>query len=116
MGWQYMKHPDIALGQRFPDDPDVIAAQEARGWVRHSMPAALDPDSPNTGAIVQATDAYESQPILSEAAIEELKGAELTEQLEAAGLPKSGTVAEKRARLAEHEAGLAGSTTTEGND
>lgn len=36
---------------------------------------------------------------------EELKGAALDEALEAAGLPKTGTADEKRARLAEHQAG-----------
>ena len=34
----------------------------------------------------------------------ELKGAALDDALDAAGLPKSGTADEKRARLAEHQA------------
>lgn len=37
-----------------------------------------------------------------------LKGAALDEALEAAGLPKSGTADEKRARYAGHLAGLSG--------
>lgn len=36
-------------------------------------------------------------------AAEELKGAALDEALDAAGLPKSGSADEKRARLAEHQ-------------
>lgn len=35
---------------------------------------------------------------------DELKGAALDEALDAAGLPKSGSADEKRARLAEHQA------------
>lgn len=38
-----------------------------------------------------------------EAPADELKGAALDDALEAAGLPKSGTADEKRARLAEHQ-------------
>ena len=111
-GWVYMVHPGAA-GQRFPDDPDVIAAQQARGWELHSMPTALDPDALDTGeVVVQAAELYESQPILSDEEVEALRGKALDEALEAAGLSKTGTVAEKRERLAEHEAGLAGSTTT----
>ena len=42
-----------------------------------------------------------------EAAAEDLKGAALDDALAAAGLPVSGRVADKRARLAEHLAGQA---------
>ena len=44
-----MKHPDIDAGQRFPNDPSVIAAQQARGWVLHTMPKAFDDDARHRG-------------------------------------------------------------------
>lgn len=113
MGWVYMVHETTSGSGLFPDEPGVISAQESRGWRRHTMPIELDPDAPNL-EVAQAAEVYESEPILSEAEVEELRGAALNESLETAGLSKSGTVNEKRARLAEHEAGLAGSTNNEG--
>ena len=50
-----------------------------------------------------------------ETALADLKGKALDDKLEAAGLPTTGRVDDKRARLAEHEAQLAenGETTTD---
>ena len=110
----YMKHPDIDAGQRFPNDPSVVVAQQARGWVLHTMPKAFDDDALNTGEIVQSAEIYSSEPVLTAAEVEELKGKALDQAIEDAGLPKTGTADEKRAALAEYESGLAGSTTTEG--
>ena len=50
-GWVYLEHPDITGGCQVPDDPDVIAAHEGRGWVVKPTPVELDPDAPNTGAL-----------------------------------------------------------------
>lgn len=44
--WVYATHPDTGGETRFPDDPDVIAAQEARGWiVGGDLPPHLDPEA-----------------------------------------------------------------------
>jgi hypothetical protein len=111
MGWVYMVHADHQGGAKFPDDASVIGAQEARGWVRYTMPPELDPDAPNlTGVTAQAAEAYEPERVLSEDEVAELKGAALEQKLTDAGLSKSGTADEKRARLAEYEAGLANPT------
>mgnify|MGYP000718105697 CR=1 FL=1 len=32
-GWVYATHPETGGETRFPDDPAVIEAQEARGWI-----------------------------------------------------------------------------------
>ena len=48
-----------------------------------------------------------------EAPADELKGKELDAALDAAGLPKSGSADEKRARLAEHQAGQGNDNTEE---
>lgn len=70
------------------------------------MPRMTHPDAPE--AIEVRTDQvemYESQGWTGEA--DELKGAALDDALDAAGLPKSGSADEKRARYAEHVAAQA---------
>lgn len=89
MQWVYMTLPNSGGSALFPDEPGVIAAQEARGWERAEMPTELDPDAPN------------ADPVL-EAPADELKGKALDEALKARGLPTTGNADEKRARLAEH--------------
>lgn len=45
-GWVYATHPETGGETRFPDDPAVIEAQEARGWVCGGpLPEHLDPDA-----------------------------------------------------------------------
>lgn len=107
MAWAYMVNETTGGTTLVPNRSDVIEAHEQRGWALAEMPAELDPDAPNLGTTVALAEA------LDETA--ELKGKELDAALEAAGLPKSGTADEKRARLAEHEATLA-ETTEEGNE
>jgi hypothetical protein len=110
MGWAYMVHPDAGAA-RVSDDPSVVEHYEGRGWVRHTLPAALDPDAPNFDPDQASVE--EVQRIYSADEVAELKGQALDDALDAAGLSKSGTADEKRARLAEHEATLA-ATTDEG--
>ena len=51
----YLEHPDLPekdgrpAYQLVPDAPGVVAYNESRGWVVKDLPAALDPDAPNTG-------------------------------------------------------------------
>lgn len=45
-GWVYATHPETGGETRFPDDPAVIEAQEARGWVCGGpLPEHLDPEA-----------------------------------------------------------------------
>jgi hypothetical protein len=46
--WIYMTHPGIAGAGKFPDEPGVREAQEARGWVEAPLPRTgeWDPDAP----------------------------------------------------------------------
>mgnify|MGYP006342287249 CR=1 FL=1 len=45
-GWVYATHPETGGETRFPVDPAVIEAQEARGWVCGGpLPEHLDPDA-----------------------------------------------------------------------
>lgn len=113
MGWVYLRHEDTEGSGLFPDEPGVIEAFEARGWVRYTMPPELDPDAPNVGAGHGFEPGSSSERILSADEVIALRGQSLDDALEAAGLSKSGTADEKRTRLAEYEAGLA-DTTTEG--
>lgn len=103
--WVYMRHPDIDGQTLIPDSPDVIAFHESRGWERHVLPVELDPDAVNSGAVFEPL--AETERILHQDEALELKGEALDEALEEAGLSKSGTADEKRARLAEHMAELA---------
>ena len=42
--WVYFDHPDLPGGpERYPDDPDVIAAQKARGFVQVDDPDEASP-------------------------------------------------------------------------
>lgn len=54
------------------------------------------------GVVADHYDAKEHWERVDEVNVGDLKGKALDEQLENAGLPKSGKVAEKQARLAEH--------------
>ena len=114
-GWVYLRNEETGGECQVPDEPGVVAAQEARGWRRYATPDYLNPDAPNAEVLAQAQDAYEPEPILSAEEVADLKGQALDEALDAAGLTKSGTADEKRARLAEYEAGLSGAN-NEGDD
>lgn len=107
MGWVYMRHSETSGAQLAPDSPDVIRGFEDRGWVQYAMPPELDPDAPNTGGTEAVAVPVETERVLSDEQVEELRGQALDEALDEAGLSKAGTVAEKRARLKEHEAELA---------
>jgi hypothetical protein len=37
-GWIYLTHPGIDGTTRIPADPDVLVAQQARGWVVVEVP------------------------------------------------------------------------------
>ena len=90
IAWVDLYNPSVPGWHRVPDNAAVIQHFRDRGWETTEDIAA------RAGA-----DA------------EELRGKALDEALEDAGLSKSGTADEKRARLAEHEAELAITTTTE---
>ena len=113
MGHVYMRHEATGGAGLVSDEPGVVELYESKGWQRWTMPPELDPDAPNLGVLVQAEAAYEGERVLSEDEVAELKGAALDDALGKAGLSKSGTADEKRARLAEYEAGLA-ATSEEG--
>ena len=104
VGWVFMVQPDFDGKTSVPDSQDVVRWHEARGWVRAELPTELDPNAPDEGTTHAQARAEEE--------VEGLKGEALDEALKAAGLPRTGTADEKRARLAEHEAELA--ETTEG--
>ena len=88
--WVELYNPTIPGWHRVPDHPAVVQDFRDRGW--------------ETAADIAARTSAEA---------EELRGKALDEALEDAGLLKSGTVDEKRTRLAEHEAALAATTTEE---
>ena len=79
--WVALYNADVQSWHNFADDPAVIQHFRERGW--------------------------ETQEDIAERAgaeAEELKGKALDEALDDAGLSKSGTADEKRARLAQYEA------------
>lgn len=90
INWVDLYHPGDQVWHRAPPSPDVVQTFRDRGW---------------------ETEADIADRAGAEA--EELRGKALDAALEDAGLSKSGTVDEKRARLAEHEAALAVTTTEE---
>lgn len=114
MGWLYMRHPETGGAQLVNDLPDVVQGFVERGWELYAMPPELDPDAPNTGGTEAVAVPVDTERMLSAGEVEGLRGQALEAALDAAGLPKSGTVAEKRARLKEHEAELAEPTDDEG--
>lgn len=111
MGWAYVVHGEHGGHATIPDDPSVLEYYLARGWERHALPDVLDPDAPNSaGEALEAAEVYETEQILTEDQALAKKGKELDDALGDAGLSKSGTADEKRARLAEHQAELADPT------
>ena len=88
--WVELYNPSQAVWHSFHDHPAVVQHFRERGW-----------ETPDDIAARAGEEA------------EELRGKALDRALEDAGLSKSGTVDEKRARLAEHEAELAITTTEE---
>ena len=54
-GFVHVTHPELGGdGVLVPDDESVVALYAARGWVLSpEVPAAFDPDAPNTGAPVE---------------------------------------------------------------
>lgn len=56
-GWVYATHPDTGGETRFPDDPAVIEAQEARGWViGGDLPPHLDPEARDLAPVAAAAE------------------------------------------------------------
>ena len=79
--WVSLYNPELRAWHRVPDSPDVLDDFEARGFETAEQSAAR-----------------------AEHEAEQLRGRELDKALDRAGLSKSGTVAQKQARLAEHAA------------
>ena len=88
--WVDLFNPTINAWHRVHDHPAVVQDFRDRGW--------------ETADDIAARAGAEA---------EELRGKALDEALDNAGLSKSGSADEKRARLAEYEAKAAITTTTE---
>lgn len=73
------------------------------GFVR-ARPSAVSPDSRDITVPARYADAILARGDFAPAGEDALKGRELDEALVAAGLPKTGTADDKRARLAEYMA------------
>jgi hypothetical protein len=91
----WLTHPEHGE-HKVPNNPGVIAYVAGRGYAVTDLPAELEPDDPDFVEAVEKLRTGEQ--------VAELKGKALDDALDAAGLSKSGTVEEKRARLTEHEA------------
>ena len=50
MAWVFLRHPDTGGAHLVPED--AVEPFEARGWVRHDMPAGLDADDPYAPALL----------------------------------------------------------------
>ena len=95
-GWVWLVSGVNGLPHRVPDNPDAIAGFVGRGFTITDIPGVLNSDDEEfliEFAKLQAVD---------QAA--DLKGKALDEALDDVRLSKSGTVAEKQARLAEFNA------------
>ncbi len=88
--WAILHNPTTNGTHQVPNNPDVIADFQARGWET--------PDDATVRVAAEASD---------------LHGKALDGALDSAGLSKSGTVAEKQARLAGYEEAELAATTTE---
>jgi hypothetical protein len=88
--WVDLYNPSVPGWHRVPDHPAVVQSFRDRGW-----------ETPDDIAARAGAEA------------EELRGKALDEELEEHGLSKSGSVDVKRARLADHLAALAATTTEE---
>jgi hypothetical protein len=102
--WKWLVHPEYEA-HRVPDNPGVLEMFEGRGWEVTDLDGALDADSVEVADAVALASAGEQ--------VAGLRGKALNDALESAGLSRSGTVKEKQARLAEHEAKSANTTTEE---
>lgn len=96
-------------GDSNPHGPDVVSPEvHASQGVRPVKPGEVhvdDPAAQDQAETEHAAAATDGTPITDGVVVEvDLKGAALDEALEAAGLTKTGTADEKRARLAEHQA------------
>ena len=88
--WITLYNPTTQGTHRVPDNAGVIEDFRARGW-----------------------ESSDDTDVRAEAVAGDLRGKALDGALDAADLSKSGSVAEKQARLAEHEAELAAATITQ---
>jgi hypothetical protein len=113
MSWALLVHSETGLSTVVNNDPGVIKIHEDHGWERRAFPEWVDPDAPNAAERLADGEPVDTEPILDPETVNGLKGEALANALDVAGLPKSGTADEKRAKLAEHEAELAETTTTE---
>lgn len=107
--WKGLRHEEHGGITLVPDVP--LPALEARGWEPIDTPEGVDPTDPV--ALRAAFDAQAEQERAAGEA-EKLKGKKLDDALDKAGIPKAGLTAnEKRAALAEHQAGLPAATDNE---
>jgi len=93
--WKWLTHPDLGV-HRVPDNAGVVESFEGRSWQATDIDGELASDSEEFADALAARQATQDA--------EELKGKALDQALEEAGLSKSGTVADKQARLAEAKA------------
>jgi hypothetical protein len=113
-----LRHPETGGSTLIPDDGDLLRLFEARGWQRSDeLPAEAAPfieagDMRAVNEVLARQDAIRQAEAAQEA--EALKGKALDQALKDAGISASGLTADqKRAALAEHEAGTAATTTDE---
>jgi hypothetical protein len=93
-GWVWLISDVNGLPHRVPEE--VVAFYAARGFEVTDIDGDLDSDTEEFQAALAERQAVQE--------VAELKGKALDEALEGAGLSKSGSVEEKRQRLADHEA------------
>ena len=112
MAWVFLRHPGIGGAQLVVDNADVIGLFEAKGWERADAPDGVDLNDPHApaGLADALAQAEKAAAEAAEKLAADLKGKALDDALDKAGLSKSGSADEKRARLAEHEAESANTT------
>jgi hypothetical protein len=102
--WKWLVHAEFGA-HKVPGNPGVVELFEGRGWEVTDLDGNLDADSPEVADAAALASAGEH--------VSGLRGQALNKALDDAGLSKSGTVREKQARLAGHEAKSATTTTEE---
>jgi hypothetical protein len=95
-GWVWLVSGVNGLPHRAPDDQGAIEPLVARGFTVTDLPGEWNSDDEEFIAALAKLQAVDQAA--------DLKGKALDEALDDAGLSKSGTVAEKQARLAEFNA------------
>jgi len=95
-GWKWLISGINGMPHRVPDNPGVVASYVGRGYELTDIDGELASDSEEFAVELAKRNAS--------ADAEELRGKALDDALDDAGLSKSGTVADKQARLAEFNA------------